>query len=147
MRIEVVDAGNFPLVLPLIAEYQRFYGAEPNAQLNEFFFRRFLDRHEEGIQFIALEDERTPIGFATVYWQLSTLSAGRNCVLNDLYTVPERRGKGVATALIAHATSYARCCGVRRLEWQTQFANETAQRLYDRLPARKSVWYGYSLNL
>jgi GNAT superfamily N-acetyltransferase len=147
MRIEVVDTANYSQVLPLIADYQRFYGVEPNAQLNEFYFRRFLGRHEEGIQFIAFSEGNVPAGFATVYWQCSTLSAGRSCVLNDLYTVPAFRGQGVATALIAHATSYARCCGVRRLEWQTQFANEEAQRLYDRLPARKSVWYNYALNL
>ncbi len=139
MQIEVVDVGNFALLLPLIAEYQRFYGADPNAQLNEFYFRRFLNSHEEGIQFLALDEKREAVGFATVYWQLSSVSAGRNCVLNDLYTVPTRR-EGVATALIAHATSYARCCGVRRLEWQTQYSNESAARLYDRLPARKSVW-------
>jgi GNAT superfamily N-acetyltransferase len=147
MRIEVVDGGNFPLVLPLIAEYQKFYGVEPNAQLNEGFFRRLLERREEGIQFLALSEDGRPAGFATVYWQLSSLSAGRSCVLNDLYTAPEHRGKGVARALIAHASSYARCCGVKNIEWQTQFCNERAQRLYDRLPAKKSVWYGYALSL
>jgi len=147
MKVEVVDKHNFSRVLPLIAEYQRFYGAEPNRELNEYFFRRFVDRHEEGIQFIAFTEDGEAAGFATVYWQLSTLSAGRSAVLNDLFTVPSLRGQGVATALIAHASSYARCCGVRKLEWQTQFCNEKAQRLYDRLPARKSVWYNYALSL
>lgn len=147
MRIEVVDAVNFPLVLPLISDYQKFYGSEPNGQLNEVFFRRFIESHDEGVQFIAFDDQDRPVGFATVYWQMSTLSAGRSCVLNDLYTVPASRGQGVARALIAHASSYARCCGARSLQWQTQFANETAQHLYDKLPTRKSVWYSYALNL
>lgn len=147
MRIEIVDAVSFPSVLPLIREYQKFYGAEPNDQLNEVFFRRFIECHEQGIQFIALNEKDIAVGFATVLWQLSTLSAGRSCVLNDLYSVSEYRGKGVARALIAHASSYARCCGALRLEWQTQFANETAQHLYDKLPARKSIWYSYAMSL
>lgn len=55
------------------------------------------------------------------------------CYLQDLFTAPQARGKGVARALIAAVTEWARAQGCSRVYWQTHESNTTARRLYDRV--------------
>jgi GNAT superfamily N-acetyltransferase len=55
------------------------------------------------------------------------------CYLQDLFTAPEARGKGVARALIAEVVRWAREQGCARVYWLTQSDNETARRLYDQV--------------
>lgn len=55
------------------------------------------------------------------------------CYLQDLFTAPEARGKGVARALIAAVTDWARARGCRRVYWHTQEFNSTARHLYDQV--------------
>src|SRR5215467_7573130 len=55
------------------------------------------------------------------------------CYLQDLFTAPDARGKGVARALITAVTEWARAHGYRRVYWHTQESNATARRLYDSL--------------
>jgi GNAT superfamily N-acetyltransferase len=53
------------------------------------------------------------------------------CYLQDLFTAPEVRGRGVGRALIAAVSAWARAQGCCRLYWSTHETNATARRLYD----------------
>jgi GNAT superfamily N-acetyltransferase len=55
------------------------------------------------------------------------------CYLQDLFTAPEARGHGVATALIAAVTDWARERGCSRVYWQTHNTNARARRVYDQV--------------
>ncbi|MEU7896956.1 GNAT family N-acetyltransferase [Nonomuraea sp. NPDC049152] len=55
------------------------------------------------------------------------------CYLQDLFTAPDVRGKGVARALISAVTEEARRRGCGRVYWHTQESNGTARRLYDKV--------------
>ena len=55
------------------------------------------------------------------------------CYLQDLFTAPESRGHGVATALIEAIADWARQQGCMRLYWSTHESNATARRVYDRV--------------
>jgi GNAT superfamily N-acetyltransferase len=55
------------------------------------------------------------------------------CYLQDLFTAPETRGKGVARALIAEVERWARERGCTRVYWHTQSGNENARRRYDQV--------------
>ncbi len=145
IEIEAVTPRNFKRVLPLIAQYQRFYGAKPDDAANRRFFRRFLRNRRRGIQFLAVAQGREAVGFATLYFGLSSLSATAACTLNDLFSIPKARGRGVGSALIAHCAAHARRKGFSRIEWQTRVDNHRARKFYARLPARSSLWRFYSL--
>lgn len=145
LRIETVTPATFELVLPLVAGYQRFYNAVPDEARNRVHFAQFLDDHARGIQFVALEDDGNALGFATLYFPLSSVSAGVTCLMNDLFTAPEARGRGVGRALIEHCRRYAGDHGFKSIYWQTAQSNRTAQRLYDSLNAARSAWYTYTL--
>ncbi|WP_326853631.1 GNAT family N-acetyltransferase [Actinocrinis sp.] len=76
-------------------------------------------------------DERL-VGIAHYLVHPSTSSADV-CYLQDLFTAPDARGRGVARALIAAVEASARDGGCARVYWHTQAANATARRLYDQV--------------
>ena len=53
------------------------------------------------MQLIARDDDGRAIGFATIFWTWTTLSASRLGVMNDLFVVADARGGGHADALIS----------------------------------------------
>jgi GNAT superfamily N-acetyltransferase len=55
------------------------------------------------------------------------------CYLQDLFTAPDARGKGVARALIEAVHGWASEQGCSQLYWHTHESNATARRLYDSL--------------
>ena len=55
------------------------------------------------------------------------------CYLQDLFTDPAVRGRGVARALIAAVEQWARERHLDRVYWHTKQDNVTARRLYDKV--------------
>jgi ribosomal protein S18 acetylase RimI-like enzyme len=134
-------------LLPLFAEYQRCYGADPVDARNRAFFARFLAPSDAGLLLGAWDDGGAAVGFACVYWTHSSVSAVDVAQLNDLLVRATSRSRGVGQRLIEAAAQAAAERGHPRLVWQTAPDNERAQRLYDRLPATKSLWLEYALPL
>jgi GNAT superfamily N-acetyltransferase len=102
----------------------------------------------EGVQLIARDDDGRAVGFATIFWTWSTLSASRLAVMNDLFVVADARGGGHADALIAECVERARARGATELAWQTARDNTRARALYERVGAtRDERWLDYSLEV
>lgn len=55
------------------------------------------------------------------------------CYLQDLFTAPDARGKGVASALIAAVADWARERHCARVYWLTHESNVSARHLYDQV--------------
>jgi GNAT superfamily N-acetyltransferase len=68
------------------------------------------------------------------------------CYLEDLFTAPEARGKGVARALISAVAEWAAGRGLDRVYWQTHQTNATARALYDQVAVNEG-FIVYSLDL
>ena len=56
---------------------------------------------------------------------------GPICYLQDLFTDPALRGKGVGKLLIEAVYERARAAGSTRVYWHTHETNKAAMRLYD----------------
>lgn len=146
MRIEPVREADLADLLPMMRAYCDFYEVAPSdADLESLARALIADPGGEGVQLIARGAGGEPLGFATVFWSWSTLSAARIGVMNDLFVVPAARGRGVGRALIEECRRRAREQGAAELAWDTAPDNETAQRLYRSLGARESRWISFSL--
>ena len=129
----------------MIGDYQRFYEvADPDAERNRSFFRRFLAPSDDGLLLAARVDGNLA-GYACLYWTFSSTSAEEVVLMNDLYVAEQHRGNGIGRALIDAAAAVARDRGAGHLEWATALDNEQAQRLYDSTGAERSVWFTYEL--
>lgn len=94
---------------------------------------------------IAEEQER-PIGFALYFYSYSTFLTRHGIYLEDLYVVPEARGKGAGKALLQRIAQIAVAEGCGRFEWSVLDWNEPSIRFYESLGAvPKSEWIRYQL--
>jgi GNAT superfamily N-acetyltransferase len=144
--IATVTEADLPTLLPLMRAYCNFYGVAPgDSELLAMSRALIADPEHEGVQLIARDDTGAAIGFATIFWSWSTLSASRIGVMNDLFVAPAARGGGIARALIAACQEQCRQRGAGSLTWQTARDNARAQALYDGIGARRSEWLDYSL--
>ncbi len=144
--IGVVTEADLAELLPLMRGYCDFYAAHPHDQDLLAMSRALIaDPEREGLQLIARAADGIPAGFATIFWSWSTSQASRIGVMNDLFTTPAARGQGIATALIAACLQRCRERGASSLSWQTASDNHRAQRVYDRVGARREEWIDYSL--
>jgi GNAT superfamily N-acetyltransferase len=145
---EVTEA-DLPELLPLMRGYCDFYEVDPSDADLLAMSRALIDDPErEGVQFIARDGDGRATGFATIFWTWSTLSASRIGVMNDLFVDERSRGTGVAEDLIAACAERCRERGATSLDWTTARDNHPAQRLYERVGARRDErWLDYSLDV
>jgi GNAT superfamily N-acetyltransferase len=145
---EVTEA-DLPELLPLMRGYCDFYEVDPSDADLLAMSRALIDDPErEGVQFIARDGDGRATGFATIFWTWSTLSASRIGVMNDLFVDERSRGTGVAEDLIAACAERCRERGATSLDWTTARDNHRAQRLYERVGARRDErWLDYSLGV
>lgn len=143
--IEAVSDRSLEAVLPLIRAYQAFY-AVPNIDdaRNRRFFSRFGAASDEGCLFLYLTEEGEAVAFATVYFSYVSSIPARVGVMNDLYTDPAYRGRGIGRQLVDHCRDFALSKGAARLQWLTAVDNERAQKLYDAMNTKKSTWHVYT---
>jgi GNAT superfamily N-acetyltransferase len=145
-RIHTVAEEDLEDLLPLVRGYCDFYAvAPPDEALLAMSRALIADPELEGVQLIARDEGGQAVGFATIFWSWSTLSAARIGVMNDLFVDAEARGGGVAEALIAECRERCRERGARWLSWQTAKDNLRAQAVYERVGAKREEWVDYSL--
>jgi GNAT superfamily N-acetyltransferase len=148
VRTRRVTHADLPALLPLIADYQRFYGnRSPDDAHNAAFFGDFVAPSARGMLIGAYDDDGSPAGYTCLYWTFSSISASHVVLLNDLYVLASRRGGGVGEALIAAAREVARERGCSHLRWCTELHNRRAQRLYERVGAERSALFEYEIDL
>ena len=123
----------------LFVAYGEFYETAFTDEVVDSTWRRLLDP-TEGIDALVAELDGAVVGFAHYRSHPDTFSTGRDWFLDDLYTAPEARGRGVATALIDHLKQLAD----GTLRWITAESNTTAQSVYDKL-ATRTTWVTYEV--
>jgi GNAT superfamily N-acetyltransferase len=145
--IATVTEADLPALLPLMRGYCEFYGVSPSDEALLAMSRTLIaDPELEGLQLLARDDDGRAVGFATIFWSWSTLSASRLGVMNDLFVAADARGGGHADALIEECAERCRRRGATSLEWQTAHDNERARGVYERVGAQRDErWLDYSL--
>jgi ribosomal protein S18 acetylase RimI-like enzyme len=117
----------------LFAAYLVFYHRQHAPErVREFLSDRLTRR--ESVIFVALQGagaRTVAVGFVQLYPSFSSLRLSRMWVLNDLYTVPEARRRGVGHLLIAAARTMAVASSATHLELLTRRDNHAARRVYE----------------
>jgi len=146
--IATVTEADLDELLPLMRGYCDFYEVAPSDEALVAMSRRLIaDPELEGTQLIARDDDGTAVGFATIFWTWSTLTAERLGVMNDLFVSEAARGSGHADALIAECVARCRERGATELAWQTAHTNARAQAVYDRVGGVKEQWLDYGIDV
>jgi GNAT superfamily N-acetyltransferase len=145
LRIDPIVESEFETLLPMIGDYLRFYEVEEiDEGRNRDFFSRLIAPSDDGMLLGAWRGERL-VGYACLYWHLSSLLPAETVLMSDLFVDPSARGEGIGRALIEASAAVARERGAHQLEWSTAPDNHAAQRLYDSTGAERSTWIEYEL--
>jgi GNAT superfamily N-acetyltransferase len=135
LSIRPATAADARLILEFIrrlAEYER----EPNAVVatEEDIIRDGFGA-EPKYRCLIAEWNREPAGFAFFFYNYSTWLGKPGLYLEDLFVLPEMRGKGIGKALLQKLAQIAvaeNCYGMR---WQVLEWNEPALKFYETLGA------------
>ncbi len=146
VEVRQATVADLDVLVPLFDAYRQFYRqpSEPE-RARRFLLDRF--EHNQSVIFLAF-DGNVAAGFTQLYPSFSSTGMARIFVLNDLFVVPEARGRGVGTALLRAAEDYGRRVGALRLALSTEISNTKAQSVYESLGwKRDTIFYHYQLAL
>jgi GNAT superfamily N-acetyltransferase len=134
IEIRPVRPSDHDAWLPLWDGYNEFYGRAGatalDPKITESTWGRFFDPAEAVFALVADAGDSLE-GLAHYLYHRSTTRLELVCYLQDLYTTPARRGRGIGGALIEGVYTRARQAGLKRVYWQTQATNAPGRRLYD----------------
>jgi GNAT superfamily N-acetyltransferase len=146
LRIERATARDVSLILSLIkglAEYERLAdeAVATEAGLRESLFGPQA-RADVAIAYTGEE----AVGFAVWFHSYSTFLGRAGLYLEDLFVVPQWRGRGIGRQLLAYVARVAVARGCGRMEWSVLNWNEPAIGFYQRMGARAmDGWTVYRL--
>lgn len=129
-QIRNASAQDVPVILQMIkglAEYEKL--ADQVIATEDGLREALFGAHPSAEVVIGYAGDR-PAGFALFFHTFSTFLGQRGLYLEDLFVLPEWRGRGLGRLLLAHLARIAveRNCG--RMEWSVLDWNEPAMRVY-----------------
>lgn len=129
--------------------YNAFYGRAGDTALPEQItastWARFL--HPDELVYAAVaEMDGQIVGLVHYLFHRSTTRLQDVCYLQDLFTAPSLRGKGIGRQLIQSVYDAARAAGSERVYWQTQETNQAGRLLYDKVASHSGfIVYSHQL--
>jgi GNAT superfamily N-acetyltransferase len=128
---------------PLARGYKTFYETPTTDEEFEAAWRRIVAG--DAVHGLSAKADGRMLGIAHYLFHASAW-APRACYLQDLFTTPEARGRGVARALIEAVAEASRRRGATRYYWLTQEHNKVARVLYDKVAQYKGfIRYDFPL--
>ncbi len=132
MVIQRAHSGDAAALLPLVAQYREFESlggfrpAAVQAQLERLFSSPAL-----GAAWVACEGQR-PVGYLILVYVFSLEHQGLTAEIDEFFVVPEQRGSGVGSQLLAEAEAESRRQGCTNISLQIGTSNLRAKEFYRR---------------
>lgn len=139
-RIREAGAEDVPAILELVKQLADYEKLRHLVSASEEDFRRFGFGEESYYRVLLAEwngkDGHQAVGFALYFFTFSTFLGRPTLYLEDLFVVPEFRGRGIGKALLKQLAQIAleKECG--RMEWAVLDWNEPAIRFYQSIGAK-----------
>lgn len=144
--IRPANAADVPVVAELIRALAQFERLEHEVVMTQELLAAGLFGRRPYAEVVLAEDDGRPVGFALFFHNFSTFLGRPGIYLEDLFVVPEHRGRGIGRDLLVHLARLAVERGCGRLEWAVLDWNHEAIGFYERLGARpNSDWTVYRL--
>ena len=129
---EAADTGLILKFIRALAVYEKL---EHEVVATEETLRHWLFE-KQGAQVIFLMEDGKEVGFALYFHNFSTFLGRSGIYLEDLFVLPEYRGRGYGKALLCRLAAIAREEGCGRLEWSCLDWNQPSIDFYKRMGAR-----------
>ncbi len=135
-RIRTPEKTDYLAWRPLWDGYNAFYGRKEATALPESITRQTWERflaNGGSVRALVAELDGKLVGLAHYVFHSSTSRLADVCYLQDLFTSPDVRGRGIGRALIDAVYAKATDAGSSRVYWTTQESNTAGRLLYDKV--------------
>jgi GNAT superfamily N-acetyltransferase len=136
VRILPARSEDVPVILNLIRALGEYERLSHEIVATEDGLRAWLFGERPVAEVILAFVDDAVVGFALFFPNFSTFLGRPGLYLEDLFVVPEWRGRGIGQRLLRHLAGLAVERGCGRMEWTVLDWNEPARRFYERLGAR-----------
>jgi GNAT superfamily N-acetyltransferase len=103
--------------------------------------------NKKRVEFILAEWEGKPVGYVAIFESYSTFEARPTLYIDDLFVLPEYRGRHAAYELFRYCLREAKRRDCGRMEWMVLEGNQPACGFYDHLQAKRMKnWVPFRLN-
>ena len=127
----------------LFRGYRDFYGKVHDPAVSDRVWQWISDP-AHSTRCLVAEAEGRAVGLAHFRTFARPIDGGLGLYLDDLFTAPQARGTGAASALLLRLARIAHDEGASVVRWITAETNETARRVNDRVAAQ-TPWVTYDL--
>ena len=128
--IRPATPSDIPAIAGLIRALAEYEKLAHEAVLREEDLRQHLFGERRHAEVVLAEDGGQVAGFALFFHNYSTFLARPGLYLEDLFVLPEYRGKGHGKALLSHLAKLAMERGCGRFEWAVLDWNTPAIEFY-----------------
>lgn len=135
MTIRQAVEADVPLILELVKGLAKYEKLQDQAVATEDAIRDGLFGARAFAEVVIADDGHTPVGFALFFHNYSTFLGKPGLYLEDLFVIPEARGRGVGKALLLYLKALAITRGCGRMEWSVLDWNAPAIGFYKKLGA------------
>ena len=137
LTIRCATAADVPALVSLVtalADYEKL--TPPDKGAADRLSRDIAGKHPRFQAFLAEIDGR-PVGYAVTFETYSTFLAAPKYYVDDIFILPENRGKGIGRALFSVLAGEAARRGCSMIEWSALDWNQTAIDFYEGLGAKQ----------
>ncbi|MCE2889935.1 MAG: GNAT family N-acetyltransferase [Aquidulcibacter sp.] len=146
IRVRPLEASDRTVWDKLWHGYLTFYKVSDFApDVTEATWQRLLDPNGPLHGLVAVDGDKI-LGLVHFLYHPSSWTIGPYCYLQDLFTFPAARKRGVGEALIEAVADAARAENAARVYWLTHETNAPGRSLYDRV-ARHAGFIHYIKDL
>lgn len=144
--LRFANESDIPLLLHLIkslAEYEKLSGSLKTTE-TDLKQNLFVNKYAEAI---IAEYHGEPVGYTIFFHSFSTFLGKPGLYLEDIFIIPEMRGKKMGKIFFAYLAHLAKQRNCARLDWVVLSWNEPSIAFYKKMGANQnSEWDAYRLD-
>lgn len=146
MEFRFATAEDTGTILDFIKRLAAYEKMEDEVVATEELLREWIFDKGKAEVLFALNEQGSPVGFALFFHNFSTFLGRAGIFLEDLFVLPEERGKGYGKGLLRQLARITVERGCGRLEWNCLDWNEPSIGFYLGLcAAQMDEWTTYRL--
>ena len=145
IKFRFAQKEDVPLILKFIYDLAQYEKLEKEVVATEALLEEWIFEKEKAEVIFVMEEEKE-VGFALFFHNFSTFLGRAGIYLEDLYVMPEYRGRGYGKALLKKLAAIAVERGCGRLEWWCLDWNQPSIDFYRSLQAEAmDAWTVYRI--